>query len=286
MHIKEYFDDSTTKLSFEIFPPNERMTLKSVMAAASRMVGYEPDFMSVTFKADGSGGDQTVDIAKAVSDIMGVPSIAHLTCSGIPKAELDDRLKELQEANIHNLLVLGGDSKRELGEDAYLPYAKDMVRYFKERGDFTIGCACFPEGNNPALSMEEEIDYLKAKVDAGADFLTTQMFFDNDVFYRFLDAVRAKGIDVPVLAGIMPITAAGQIRRIADLSGAKLPRTLTDMVARFGDNKVAMFDAGLTFAEHQMADLAAGGIDGVHVYTMNKPPIAERIVNDIGSLFR
>ena len=134
--------------------------------------------------------------------------------------------------------------------------------------------------------MEEEIDYLKAKVDAGADFLTTQMFFDNEVFYRFLDAVRAKGIDVPVLAGIMPITAAGQIRRIADLSGAKLPRTLTDMVARFGDNKEAMFDAGLTFAEHQMADLAARGIDGVHVYTMNKPPIAERIVNDIGSLFR
>lgn len=286
MHIKEYFDDSTTKLSFEIFPPNERMTLKSVMAAASRMVGYEPDFMSVTFKDDGSGGDQTVDIAKAVSDIMGVPSIAHLTCSGIPKAELDDRLKELQEANIHNLLVLGGDSKRELGEDAYLPYAKDMVRYFKERGNFTIVCACFPEGNNPALSMEEEIDYLKAKVDAGADFLTTQMFFDNEVFYRFLDAVRAKGIDVPVLAGIMPITAAGQIRRIADLSGAKLPRTLTDMVPRFGDNKEAMFDAGLTFAEHQMADLAARGIDGVHVYTMNKPAIAERIVSDIGSLFR
>lgn len=286
MHIKNYFEDSTTKLSFEIFPPNEQMTLKSVMAAASRMVGYEPDFMSVTFKADGRGGDQTVEIAKAVSDIMGVPSIAHLTCSGIPKAELEDRLKELREANIHNLLVLGGDSKRELGEDAYFPYAKDMVRYFKERGNFTIGCACFPEGNNPALTMEEEIDYLKEKVDAGADFLTTQMFFDNEVFYRFLDAVRAKGIDVPVIAGIMPITASGQIRRIADLSGAKLPRTLTDLVARFGDNKEAMFDAGLTFAEHQMVDLAARGIDGVHVYTMNKPPIAERIVNDIGSLFR
>ena len=285
MHIKEFFTPERTRLSFEIFPPNQRMSLKAVMASAARMAAYDPDFMSVTFKADGSGGDQTIQISNAVSEVMGIPSIAHLTCSGIPKAELDAVYDELVENNVNNILVLGGDSQRELGEDAYFKYAKDMVGYFRERGDFTIGCACFPEGNDPALSMEEELRHLKEKVDMGVDFLTTQMFFDNDVFYRFLDKARAMGIDVPILAGIMPITSAAQVRRIKDLSDAALPDSLLRMVDRFKDNPDAMFDAGLTYSENQMADLVAAGVSGIHVYTMNKPAVPERIVRDLGRLF-
>ncbi len=285
MHIKEFFTPERTRLSFEIFPPNQCMSLKAVMASAARMAAYDPDFMSVTFKADGSGGDQTIQISNAVSEVMGIPSIAHLTCSGIPKAELDAVYDELVENNVNNILVLGGDSQRELGEDAYFKYAKDMVAYFRERGDFTIGCACFPEGNDPALSMEEELRHLKEKVDMGVDFLTTQMFFDNDVFYRFLDKARAMGIDVPILAGIMPITGAGQVRRIKDLSDAALPDSLLRMVDRFKDNPDAMFDAGLTYSENQMADLVAAGVSGIHVYTMNKPAVPERIVRDLGRLF-
>ena len=285
MHIKEFFTPERTRLSFEIFPPNQRMSLKAVMASAARMAAYDPDFMSVTFKADGNGGDQTIQISNAVSEVMGIPSIAHLTCSGIPKAELDAVYDELVENNVNNILVLGGDSQRELGEDAYFKCAKDMVAYFRERGDFTIGCACFPEGNNPALSAEEELRHLKEKVDMGVDFLTTQMFFDNDVFYRFLDKARAMGIDVPILAGIMPITGAGQVRRIKDLSDAALPDSLLRMVDRFKDNPDAMFDAGLTYSENQMADLVAAGVSGIHVYTMNKPAVPERIVRDLGRLF-
>ena len=261
------------------------MSLKAVMASAARMAAYDPDFMSVTFKADGSGGDQTIQISNAVSEVMGIPSIAHLTCSGIPKAELDAIYEELIEKNVNNILVLDGDSQRELGEDAYFKYAKDMVAYFRERGGFTIGCACFPEGNDPALTMEEELRHLKEKVDMGADFLTTQMFFDNDVFYRFLDKARAMGIDVPILARIMPITSAAQVRRIKDLSDAALPDSLLRMVDRFKDNPDAMFDAGLTYAENQMADLVAAGVSGIHVYTMNKPAVPERIVRDLGRLF-
>lgn len=261
------------------------MSLKAVMASAARMAAYEPDFMSVTFKADGSGGDQTIQISNAVSEVMGIPSIAHLTCSGIPKTELPAIYDELTENKVKNILVLGGDSARELGEDAYLPYAKDMVAYFRERGDFTIGAACFPEGNDPALSMDEELRHLKEKVDMGVDFLTTQMFFDNEVFYRFLEKARNLGIDVPILAGIMPITSAGQVRRIKDLSDAALPDSLLRMVDRFKDDPDAMFDAGLTFAENQMADLVAAGVSGIHVYTMNKPAIPERIVRDLGRLF-
>lgn len=261
------------------------MSLKAVMASAARMAAYEPDFMSVTFKADGSGGDQTIQISNAVSEVMGIPSIAHLTCSGIPKTELPAIYDELMANKVKNILVLGGDSARELGEDAYLPHAKDMVEYFRERGDFTIGAACFPEGNNPALSMDEELRQLKEKVDMGVDFLTTQMFFDNEVFYRFLDKARAIGIDVPILAGIMPITSAGQVRRIKDLSDAALPDPLLRMVDRFKDNPDSMFDAGLTYSESQMADLVAAGVSGIHVYTMNKPAIPERIVRDLGRLF-
>lgn len=285
MHIKEFFTPERTRLSFEIFPPNQRMSLKAVMASAARMAAYDPDFMSVTFKADGSGGDQTIQISNAVSEVMGIPSIAHLTCSGIPKAALDAVYDELAENNVNNILVLGGDSQRELGEDAYFKYAKDMVAYFRERGDFTIGCACFPEGNDPSLSMEEELRHLKEKVDMGVDFLTTQMFFDNDVFYRFLDKARAMGIDIPILAGIMPITSAAQVRRIKDLSDAALPDSLLRMVDRFKDNPDAMFDAGLTYSENQMADLVAAGVSGIHVYTMNKPAVPERIVRDLGRLF-
>ena len=285
MHIKEFFSPDHTRLSFEIFPPNQRMSLKAVMASAARMAAYEPDFMSVTFKADGSGGDQTIQISNAVSEVMGIPSIAHLTCSGIPKTELPAVYDELTENKVKNILVLGGDSARELGEDAYLPYARDMVAYFRERGDFTIGVACFPEGNDPALSMDEELRHLKEKVDMGVDFLTTQMFFDNEVFYRFLEKARNLGLDVPILAGIMPITGAGQVRRIKDLSDAALPDSLLRMVDRFKDDPDAMFDAGLTFAENQMADLVAAGVSGIHVYTMNKPAIPERIVRDLGRLF-
>lgn len=285
MHIKEFFSPNHTRLSFEIFPPNQRMSLKAVMASAARMAAYEPDFMSVTFKADGSGGDQTIQISNAVSEVMGIPSIAHLTCSGIPKTELPSIYDELTANKVKNILVLGGDSARELGEDAYLPHAKDMVEYFRERGDFTIGAACFPEGNDPALTMDEELRQLKEKVDMGVDFLTTQMFFDNEVFYRFAEKARAIGIDVPILAGIMPITSAGQVRRIKDLSDAALPDPLLRMVDRFKDNPDAMFDAGLTYSESQMADLVAAGVSGIHVYTMNKPAIPERIVRDLGRLF-
>lgn len=279
MKIKDILSQKTPTISFEIFPPNARMSLNQVMSAAAAMAVQKPDFMSVTYGAAGGTKANTVKIAASLQEFLGIPSLAHLTCVATDKEQVKAIAVEMKEAGIENVLALRGDVPEGMdypSPDRYA-HASELVEQIRSLGDFCIGGACYPEGHVESASIEEDICHLKRKVDAGCDFLTTQMFFDNDLFREYLDRVRDKGILVPVLAGIMPVTNASQLRRINRLSGACLPRRFERLVDKFGDKPEAMMQAGVAYAVEQIIDLIASGVSGIHIYTMNKPEVAARI---------
>lgn len=279
MKIKEILSRNVPTISFEIFPPNARMSLNQVMSAAAAMSVQKPDFMSVTYGAAGGTKANTVKIASNLQELLGIPSIAHLTCVATDKEQVKAIALEMKEAGIENVLALRGDVPEGMAypsPDRYA-HASELVEQIRSLGDFCIGGACYPEGHVEAVSREEDIRHLKEKVDAGCDFLTTQMFFDNDLFRDYLYRIREKGILVPVLAGIMPVTNAAQLRRINSLSGAYLPKRFERLVDRFGDQPQAMMQAGIAYAVEQIIDLIASGVSGIHIYTMNKPEVAARI---------
>ncbi len=279
MKIKEILSGKTPSISFEIFPPNARMSLNQVMSAAAAMAVQKPDFMSVTYGAAGGTKANTVKIASGLQEFFGIPSIAHLTCVATDKEQVKAIAMEMKEAGIENVLALRGDVPEGMeypSPDRYA-HASELVAQIRSLGDFCIGGACYPEGHVEAVSRDEDIRYLKEKVDAGCDFLTTQMFFDNDLFRDYLYRLREKGILVPVLAGIMPVTNAAQLRRINSLSGAYLPKRFERLVDQFGDKPEAMMQAGIAYAVEQIIDLIASGVSGIHIYTMNKPEVAARI---------
>lgn len=288
MKIKERILGDKVNISFEVFPPKTDAKFDGVISAVDEIAKLKPSFISVTYGAGGGTSKNTVKIASHIQNDLGVDSIAHLTCVSSTKGEVKQRIQELKEQGIHNILALRGD----IPQDVAFPipnqykYAYELIQDIKAQGDFCIGAACYPEGHVESEHKEEDILHLKQKVDCGVDFLTTQMFFDNSVFYNFLYRIREKGITVPVIPGIMPVTNGKQIARSCQLSGAVLPTRFRAIVDRFGEDPKAMQQAGIIYATDQIIDLIANGIKNIHVYSMNKPEVAAAIMNNLSEILK
>jgi methylenetetrahydrofolate reductase (NADPH) len=288
MKLTELFAKDQINLSFEVFPNKKPENLESVKAKTAKIAELKPAFMSVTYGAGGGTSQFTLEIAKNIQDNCGVPVLAHLTGVSSTKEIVAQRIEELQTAGIQNIMALRGDLTPEMeGQDrtnwAYR-YAIDLIRELKEKGDFCIGSGCYPEVHPEAANMLEDIRFLKEKVDAGCDFLTSQLFFDNSIFYDYLYKVREAGIAVPVIPGIMPVTNAKQMERSIQMSGSFIPRHFKALMERFGNNDAAMKQAGIAYATEQIIDLYANGVKNVHVYTMNNPEVAEKIMANVKDL--
>ena len=284
MKIKEILGQGKPTLSFEIFPPKTEDKYESVEQAASEIAKLKPAFMSVTYGAGGGTSQYTVDIASGVYHNYNVTALAHLTCVSSTKEKVRQVLKELKEAGIENVLALRGDIPQDGPIATDYRYASELIRDIKEAGDFCIGAACYPEGHVESVSKTIDMDYLKQKVEAGCDFVTTQMFFDNNILYNYLYRIREKGVTVPVVAGIMPVTNVKQIARICQLSVTYLPSRFKAILDRFGDNPAAMKQAGIAYATEQIIDLIANGVDAIHVYSLNKPDIALKIKENLSEI--
>ncbi len=277
-------------LSFEVFPPKTTDAYGSVKHATEEIAKLDPSYMSVTFGAGGSNAGFAVDVAGNLQKNYGVTTVAHLTCVGADYATIDARLEQMQAAGIDNILALRGDRPKDWAPDRPLcvdfAHASDLAAYIKSKGDFCIGGACYPEGHPEADTQKQDIANLRRKVDAGCEFLTTQMFFDNNILYNFIYKLREAGITVPIVAGIMPVTNPRSIARICALSGSLLPKRFIQIVDRFGDNPEAMMQAGIAYATDQIIDLYANGINAIHVYSMNKPEVAAAIQKNLSAIIR
>ena len=278
-------------LSFEVFPPKTESAYDSVKTATEEIAKLHPSFMSVTYGAGGGTSKYTLDIAKNIKEQYNVPSLAHLTCVSSTRDTVHQRIADIKAAGITNVMALRGDIPKELeGADRSgwdYRYAIDLVRELKEANpDFCIGGACYPEIHPESADQKEDIRRLKEKVDAGVDFLTTQMFFDNNLLYNFLYKIREAGITVPVIPGIMPITNAKQVERAISLSGSFMPQRFKSLVDRFGNDPAAMKQAGIAYATDQIIDLYANGIINVHVYSMNKPDVAQKIQSNLSDIIK
>ena len=284
MKIKDILSQGKPTLSFEVFPPKTEDKYESVERAAAEIAKLNPAFMSVTYGAGGGTSKYTVDIASVLHHNHHVTALAHLTCVSSTKEKVREVLHELKEAGIDNVLALRGDIPQDGAVSKEYSYASELIREIKEAGDFCIGAACYPEGHVESASKTIDMDYLKQKVEAGCDFVTTQMFFDNNILYNYLYRIREKGITVPVVAGIMPVTNVRQIIRSCQLSGTYLPSRFKAIVDRFGDNPAAMKQAGIAYATEQIIDLIANGVNAIHVYSMNKPDIAYKIKENLSEI--
>lgn len=283
MKINRILNSKRATLSFEVFPPKNEDSFKAVDGAVDGIIALSPDFISVTYGAGGSTDDYTVAVAEKISN-AGVTALAHLSCISATKQSVREKLDKLKEKGIENVLALRGDLPAGYSGAHEYGYANELVAEIKNYGGFCIGAACYPEGHPESPTLYSDIDNLKRKADAGCDFLTTQMFFDNDLFYAFLCKAQAKGIDIPIIAGIMPVTNASSIRRITALSGATLSARFKRILDRFGDNPAAMKQAGVAYATEQIIDLYANGIKAVHVYSMNKPDVAAMIKRNLSEI--
>ena len=276
-------------MSFEVFPPKTESSFDSVKSAIEEIAALKPSYMSVTYGAGGGTSRYTLDIAKNIKAQYGVPTLAHLTCVSSTRDTVREKIEAIREAGIENVMALRGDIPADKldadrSEWAYR-YAIDLIRELKEAdAEFCIGGACYPEIHPESDDQKTDIRYLKEKVDAGCDFLTTQMFFDNNLLYNFLYKIREAGITVPVIPGIMPITNAKQVERAIQLSGSFMPQRFKSLVDKFGHEPAAMMQAGIAYATDQIIDLYANGITHVHVYSMNKPQVAERILLNLSDI--
>ena len=289
MKLTEIFQKNVYSLSFEVFPPKTDDVYDSVKTATEEIAKLRPAFMSVTYGAGGGTSKYTLDIAKNIKQDFGVPSLAHLTCVSSTRETVQKRIADFKEAGIENVMALRGDIPADLKDadrkDWHYHHAVELVRELKESGaDFCIGGACYPEVHPESATQNEDIAYLKEKVDAGCDFLTTQMFFDNNLLYNFLYKIRQAGITVPIVAGIMPITNAKQVERAINLSGSFMPQRFKSLVDKFGQDSAAMKQAGIAYATDQIIDLFANGVTNVHVYSMNKPDVAEKIQSNLSDI--
>lgn len=289
MKLTEIFDRGVPSLSFEVFPPKTDSAFDSVKSAVEEIATIRPSFMSVTYGAGGGTSRYTLDIAKNIKHTYGVPTLAHLTCVSSTKETVRERIALMKAAGIENVMALRGDLTPELEASdrtgwAY-KHAIDLIHDIRESGaDFCIGGACYPEIHPESKCQRDDIKYLKEKVDAGCSFLTTQMFFDNNLLYNFLYKIREAGITVPVIAGIMPITRGNQVERAIKLSGSFMPQRFKSLVDRFGSDPAAMKQAGIAYATDQIIDLYANGITNVHVYSMNSPDVARSIYNNLSDI--
>lgn len=289
MKIIDLLNNNTLMLSFEVFPPKTETAFESVKTATEEIAKLRPSFMSVTYGAGGGTSRYTLDIAKNIKERYGVPSVAHLTCVSSTKETVKQKIGEIKAAGIKNIMALRGDIPAGLensdrsGWD--YKHAIDLIRELKETDpDFCIGGACYPEIHPESANQKEDILHLKEKVDAGCEFLTTQMFFDNNLLYNFLYKIREAGITVPVIPGIMPITNANQVERAIKLSGSFMPQRFKSLVDKFGSDPDAMKQAGIAYATDQIIDLYANGITNVHVYSMNKPDVAMKIQANLSDI--
>ena len=289
MKISEILKSDSYSLSFEVFPPKTDSSFDSVKHATEEIAKLRPSFMSVTYGAGGGTSKYTLDIAKNIKEQYSVPTLAHLTCVSSTRETVAERISDIRNAGIENILALRGDLTPELekGDRSGWAYehAIDLIRELKENNkDFCIGCACYPEIHPESQSQKEDIAHLKEKVDAGCSFMTTQMFFDNNLLYNFLYKIRESGITVPVIPGIMPITNANQVERAIKLSGSFIPQRFKSLVDTFGSSPEAMKQAGIAYATDQIIDLFANGIRNVHVYSMNKPEVAAAIIHNLSDI--
>lgn len=289
MKISEILKSEELTLSFEVFPPKTESAFDSIKAATEEIASLKPAFMSVTYGAGGGTSKYTVEIAKNIEKSYGVPTLAHLTCVSSTRAAVRERIRDMKDAGISNVMALRGDIPADmLGDDRTkwdYNHAIELVRELRESGgDFCIGGACYPEVHPESRNADEDIKHLLEKVNAGCDFLTTQMFFDNELFYAFLERARGAGINLPIIPGIMPITRANQIERAIKLSGSYMPRRFISLVDKFGSNPAAMTQAGIAYATDQIIDLFASGITNVHVYSMNNPRVASAILSNLSDI--
>lgn len=281
MKISDILGSEKISLSFEVFPPKTSESYESIKKSALEIAKLNPDFMSVTYGAGGTTGSYTLDVCESIVN-SGVTPIAHLTCVCSDREKIRETLASFKEKGVENILALRGDLPQGMTEKSLdFAHASDLVEEIKSFGGFCIGGACYPETHPESENSKQDIINLKKKTDAGCEFLTTQMFFDNHILFNYLYKIREAGITVPVIPGIMPVTNAVQIKRICALSGTVLPRKFIRMVDRFGDNPAAMKQAGIAYATEQIVDLYANGIKAVHVYSMNKPDVAEKIQSNL-----
>ena len=288
MKIRDILKDNSPHVSFEVFPPKTDAGYEGVRAATKKIAALRPSFISVTYGAGGGTSRKPGRIASQITHDLGVTCLAHLTCVSSSKDEVRGVIGQLKEQGIENILALRGDipADGEFPLPNHYRYACELVEDIKSQGDFCIGAACYPEGHVEAAHKKDDIMNLKHKVDCGVDFLTTQMFFDNNILYNFLYRIREKGITVPVLPGIMPVTSAKQMKRICDLSGTVLPERFRAILDRFGEDPDAMKQAGIIYATDQIIDLIANGMNHIHIYSMNKPEVAEAIISNLSAIIK
>lgn len=289
MKLSQLLKEDKLSISFEVFPPKADTNFESVKAATQEIAALKPAFMSVTYGAGGGTSKYTLDIAQNIKKQYGVPTLAHLTCVSSTRETVAQRIKDIKAAGIENVMALRGDLTPELENSDrsgwHYKHAVDLVRELKAANkDFCIGGACYPEIHPESKDQKEDIKHLKEKVDAGCDFLTTQMFFDNNLLYNFLYKIREAGITVPVIPGIMPITNANQVARAIKLSGSFVPVRFKSLVDKFGSDPDAMLQAGIAYATDQIIDLYANGIKLVHIYSMNKPAVAAKIQENLSNI--
>ena len=287
MRLAQLFGQGRTVFSCEVFPPKRDMPVDSIYTTLDGLKDIRPDFISVTFGAGGSQVNQTThEIASIIQNRYHIPAMAHLTCVAAGRAEVDHLLAQLKGDGVENVLALRGDVNPDIPPKTDFAHASDLVAYIHARGDFGVSAACYPEGHLESPDLVSDIRHLKEKVDAGAQHLVSQLFFDNEDFFRFLERCRIAGISVPIEAGIMPVLSASSIQRMVSLCGASLPRKLTRILGKYGDHPEALREAGIAYAIDQIADLIAAGVEGIHLYTMNNPDVAKQIAGSISAIRR
>lgn len=285
MKISEILKNNKVTVSFEVFPPKQWDKIESTKAVVAEMAKSKPAFMSVTYGASGTTSGYTTEIANAIKN-SGITPLSHLTCLTSTKDKVEGVIDELADNGIENILALRGDIPEGFvfPDEQHFHHAYELVEVIKSRGDFCIGGACYPEVHPDSRNRIEDLAFLKEKVDCGVDFLTTQMFFDNEIFLNFKENCRIKGIEIPIIAGIMPITNANQIKKSVELSNCAFPKKFKKIVERFGDRPESMKQAGIIYATEQIIDLMANGQNNIHVYTMNKPDVANAIMEGLSHI--
>lgn len=286
MRIDKILSDNKLHISFEVFPQKYGQPIEPIIDTVDEISKLSPAFCSVTYGANGGASENTVTVASHIKNELNTPVLAHLTCVGSSKSDIDEKLTQLKENNIENILALRGDiiDKEKFSQKKDLLFASEMIEYIKLNYDFCVGAACYPEVHPESKNQNEDINYLKLKQDMGADFITTQMFFDNSIFYNFMYKLRSAGVSIPVVAGIMPVTNVIQLRKIKELSNANIPSKFLAIADKFQDDKESMRQAGIIYACNQIIDLISNGINNIHIYTMNNAGVARQIMQNLSHI--
>lgn len=286
MRIDKILSDDKLHISFEVFPQKYGQPIEPILNTVEEISKLHPAFCSVTYGANGGASENTVKVASHIKNELNTPVLAHLTCVGSSKDNIDEKLVQLKENNIQNILALRGDiiDKEKFANKEDLLYASELIEYIKLNYDFCVGAACYPEVHPESKNQNEDINYLKLKQDMGADFITTQMFFDNSIFYNFMYKLRSAGVTIPVVAGIMPVTNVNQLKKIKELSNANIPSKFLSIADKFQDDKDSMKQAGIIYACNQIIDLISNGVNNIHIYTMNNASVAKQIMQNMSHI--